>query len=153
MTTTKAASQKESLPIGVPSSTPTAAPAPVIYREFGSPRPLPLPNTSSLDSLLESLEADPDMADRMSKARKDMAATVYAEEPVTLSALRLAAGLSQAKLAEKVKSTQSHIAKIERGQNDPGTDLVARIAEALGVEESVAFQAIRNQLKTRAATR
>lgn len=150
MTTIKAASQKESLPLGVPSNTPSATPAAVIYREFAPPRPLPLPNALSLDSLLGEFESDPSMAQRMAKARKEMAETVYASDPDTLSALRLAAGLSQVQLAERVKTSQSHIAKIERGQNDPSTELVARIAEALGVEESVAFQAIRNQIRTRA---
>jgi ribosome-binding protein aMBF1 (putative translation factor) len=121
-----------------------------VYREFGPPRPLPLPNTSSFDSFLEEMEADPDMAGRMAEARKNMAATVYGSEPITLSALRLAAGLSQAQLAKKAQTSQPHIAKIERGQNDPSTDVIARIAQALGIDEVLAFQAIRNQLATRA---
>ena len=44
---------------------------------------------------------------------------------------RLAAGLSQTQLAEKIGTAQSHIALIEQGKNDPGTDLITRIAEAL----------------------
>lgn len=78
-----------------------------------------------------------------------MAATLYADESETLSALRLAAGLSQAQLAARACTTQPYIAKIERGQTDPGTDIIARIAQALGVDEAHTFRVIRNQLVSR----
>jgi predicted transcriptional regulator len=84
----------------------------------------------------------------MQQARKSLAETLYADEPETLSALRLAAGLSQAQLAEKAYTSQPHIARIERGQTDPGTDLIARIAAALGEDDMRVYRAIRNQLTT-----
>lgn len=148
MTTSTATSPAESLPIGAPSS-PSAPAGLVLYREFGAPRPLPLQNTISLDSLLGEFESDAGMAQHMAKARQDMAATLYADEPDTLSALRLAAGLSQAQLAARAQTTQPYIARIERGQTDPSTDLIARIAQALGVDEAHTFRAIRNQLASR----
>ena len=149
MTTSTARLPVESWPIGAPSSPSASSPAPVLYREFSAPRPLPLPNTVSLESLIEEFEADHEMVDRMAEARRQMAATVYAGESETLNALRLAAGLSQAQLASKVATSQSHIARIEHGQNDPSTDLIARIAQALGIDEIKVFQAIRNQRANR----
>ena len=148
MTTSTATSPIESLPIGAPSS-PSASAAPVLYREFSTSRPLPLLHTISLDSLVSEFESDSEMAEHMVKARRDMAATLYADEPETLSALRLAAGLSQAQLAARAHTTQPHIARIERGQTDPGTDIIARIAQALGADEAHTFRAIRNQLASR----
>src|SRR3990172_5617523 len=146
MTTSTATSPVESLPIGAPSS-PSAAP--VLYREFSTSRPLPLPHTISLDSLVSEFESDSEMAKHMVKARRDIAATLYADEPETLSALRLAAGLSQAQLAARADTTQPYIARVERGQTDPGTDMRARSAQALGADEAHTFRAIRNQLASR----
>lgn len=148
MTTSTATSPAEFLPIGAPSS-PSASAAPVLYREFSTSRPLPLPHTISLDSLVSEFESDSEMAKHMVKARRDIAATLYADEPETLSALRLAAGLSQAQLAARADTTQPYIARIERGQTDPGTDIIARIAQALGADEAHTFRAIRNQLASR----
>ena len=148
MITSTAISPAEFFLIGAPSS-PSAPAGLVLYREFSIPGPLPLPNTLSLDSLLGEFESDSEMAEHMVKARRDMATTLYADEPETLSALRLAAGLSQAQLAARAHTTQPHIARIERGQTDPGTDIIARIAQALGADEAHTFRAIRNQLASR----
>lgn len=144
MTTLTANSQKESPPIGEVSS-PASSRGKLFFAEFSAARPLPLPNTVSLDSLLSEFEAEPAMAAQMQQARRNLGALIYSDEPETLSALRLSAGLSQAKLAMLVGTSQPHVARIEGGQTDPGTDVIARIAIALGVDEPKAFSAIRLQ--------
>jgi ribosome-binding protein aMBF1 (putative translation factor) len=121
----------------------------VLWREFDVQRPLPLPNTQSLSSVLARYSGDPQKAKYMEEARKKIAQTVYQDEPSTLSALRLSKGLSQMQLAALAGTTQPYIARVERGQADPGTDMIARIASALDVDAAIAFQAIRNQVKTR----
>lgn len=149
MTTSTAISLKEFLPTGTPSS-PTSSPgAVVVYQEFSVARSLPLPNTTSLGALINKFESDPAMAARMAQARQKLAVDLYSDEPETLSALRLATGLSQAQLAARASTTQPYIAKIEAGRADPSTDMIARIAQALGVDEALAYRAIRNQLATR----
>ena len=149
MTTSTAPLPSESLPTGVPCS-PKSNPAAWIYRfEFSAPRPLPLANSIGVDALVREVEADARKAAFMQQARKRLADTLYADESETLSALRLAAGFSQAQLAEKAATSQPHIARIERGQTDPGTDLIARIASALGIDDMRVYRAIRNQLATR----
>lgn len=148
MTTSTAPLPSESLPTGAPSS-PKSNPTALIYEfEFSAPRPLPQPGSVNVDALVKEAEADTTKASYMQQARKRLAATLYADEPETLSALRLVAGYSQAQLADKASTSQPHIARIERGQTDPGTDMVARIAKALGVDEMRVYRAIRKQLET-----
>ena len=149
MTTLPAISPKESLPIGVPSEVRTGSSAPVFYREFCATRPIPLANSVRLESLLSEFESEPEMLVEMSQARRQLASTLYKDEPETLSALRLAAGLSQAQLAKLVETSQPHVARIERGVTDPGTEMIARIAHALNIDEITAFRAIRLQLSSR----
>lgn len=85
------------------------------------------------------------MVSALERARKHLAITLYASESNTLTALRLSAGLSQARLAQLIGTSQSHVARIEGGQTDPGTEVIAKMAMALGVDEHKAFQAIRHQ--------
>lgn len=144
-----ATSQSESLLIGTPSSPAAASISEVVFQEFGTSRPLPLPNTRSLASLVTEFEADPEMAQHLTEARQNLAVELYADEPETLSALRLAAGLSQAQLAERVGTYQPYIVRLERGQADPSTDMIARLARALGVDDEQAFRSVRNQRATR----
>lgn len=148
MTTLTATSAAESLPIGAPSS-PASSRSDVVYREFCAARPIPLSNTTALGSLVRKYEADPVKAEYLARARQKIARELYPNGPETLSTLRLARGLSQARLADIVGTSQSHIARVELGRMDPSTDLVARIATALDVDGPVAFAAIRNQRAVR----
>ncbi len=134
----------------VPDANAVASPsALVIYREFSAPRPLPISNTVSIGDLVEEFSADPGMAAAIVTARQNLAKTLYSDEIDSLSALRLLAGLSQSQLAERVGTSQSHIARIEAGQTDPSTDVISRIAKSINIDDGVAFSAIRKQLLTR----
>jgi DNA-binding XRE family transcriptional regulator len=132
--------------IGVTSRVASAALcAEVVYREFGPTRPLPIANTGSLQSLIDEFEGDPEFTSQMDSARRDLAESFYADEASTLTVLRLRAGMSQAKLAEGANTTQPYIARIERGQLDPGTEMIDRLALALGQSPDRVFLAIREQ--------
>jgi len=151
MTTSRAISADASSLIGAPSS-PGTNEAQVIQWAFHAPRALPLPGTVSLGSLVDELETDPAMAHHMADARRALGPLIYGTEAhPSMCALRLSAGLSQQQLAQRVGTSQSHIARIERGNNDPTTDMVARIANALGVGEDVAFVGVRGQRLNRHA--
>jgi ribosome-binding protein aMBF1 (putative translation factor) len=121
----------------------------VIFGQFNAPRPLPLQDTVSLSSLISEMDNDVEMAQHMAQARRELSTSIYADEPESLSSLRLNAGLSQSQLAELVLTSQPHIARIERGQTDPGTDVIARIAHALNLDETRVYCAIRYQITTR----
>ncbi len=56
--------------------------------------------------------------------------------PGNLRRLRLAAGLTQAQLAELAQSTDATISRIERGRFGPSQDLLQRLAVAIGGTES-----------------
>ena len=50
-----------------------------------------------------------------------------------LRELRLARGLSQVELAQQAEVTSNYISRLEGGGAAPGIDLVARLAQSLGV--------------------
>src|SRR5450830_1463788 len=118
MMTLQAKSTKESLVIGTPSDAPKSVRSDIIYLEINAAKPFPIPNTTSIDDLLKEFEADAEMASAMATARKTIANTLYSDNAVTFSAIRLAAGLSQDQLAQKSMTSQSHIARIEAGKTD-----------------------------------
>ena len=53
---------------------------------------------------------------------------------------RTAAGLSQAQLARRMKTSQSYIARIEGGQVRPSTDALERFAQATGTRLRIVFE-------------
>lgn len=144
MTTSTATLLKGSLTTGDPSS-PTSSAGQVIHAEFSAARPFPIPNTVSLESVISDFESDLEMAAAMQQARRELVYSLYGGEQETLATLRLAVGLSQAKLAKMVGTSQPHIARIECGRADPGTEMIAKLATALAVSEQRAFTAIRQQ--------
>ena len=116
----------------------------VLVRQFFPAPPPAIGRTRSLRAVLAKRESDPKFSPYLVEARRRLARDAFPDAGKrSLQGLRLAAGLSQTQLAEKVGTAQSHIALIEQGKNDPGTDLIVRIAEALAVESEVVFSSIR----------
>ncbi|MBB2930991.1 helix-turn-helix domain-containing protein [Paraburkholderia silvatlantica] len=58
---------------------------------------------------------------------------MFASKPDSIAAARLRAGLSQAKLAEAIGTSQSHIAKIEAGKVQIQFATAAQLADALKI--------------------
>ena len=58
----------------------------------------------------------------------------------TLIEARTAAGLSQAQLARRMKTSQSYIARIEGGKVRPSTDALERFAEATRTRLRILFE-------------
>ena len=54
-----------------------------------------------------------------------------------IAAARIASGLTQAQLADKVGVAAQHIGRWERGERKPKIDALMRIAHALGCDVSV----------------
>lgn len=111
--------------------------------EFGVAATRPLKGSVTLSDFVAELEADETMALHLQEARKSLSPVL--DSKLSLRQLRLATGLSQAKLGAAAGITQSHIARIESGSCDPGTETVAKLAHAIGVEDVEVFRAIRNQ--------
>lgn len=53
---------------------------------------------------------------------------------------RAAAGLTQAELAERMKTTQSVVARLESGRSQPSTRTLQKLAAATGTRLSIRFE-------------
>lgn len=58
---------------------------------------------------------------------------------------RLRAGLSQAELARRMKTTQSTIARLESGRGKPSTRTLDRFAKATGHRLKITFEPMRQR--------
>jgi ribosome-binding protein aMBF1 (putative translation factor) len=58
---------------------------------------------------------------------------------------RARAGLSQAELAKRMKTTQSAVARLESGRGLPSTRTLARFARATGHRLKVSFEPVRKR--------
>jgi ribosome-binding protein aMBF1 (putative translation factor) len=58
---------------------------------------------------------------------------------------RQRAGLSQAQLAKRMKTTQSTIARLESGRGLPSTRTLARFAKATGHRLKISFEPVRKR--------
>ena len=126
--------------VAPPPSTTTAE---VYFHSFEVVGSRPLPGGVSVDEFVRQVEAKPGMSEALARARARLAADI--EQVETLRRLRLAAGLSQARLAERAGTTQAQIALIESGARDPQTDMITRLAQALDAQPARVFDAIRAQ--------
>ena len=57
-----------------------------------------------------------------------------------LIAARVSAGLTQAQLARRMKTTQSVVARLEGGRVHPSTRTLGRIAQATGTRLRISFE-------------
>jgi transcriptional regulator with XRE-family HTH domain len=64
------------------------------------------------------------------------------EEEFALIEARARAGLSQAQLAKRMKTTQSAIARLESGRAKPSTRTLQRFAEATGHRLKITFEPV-----------
>ena len=58
---------------------------------------------------------------------------------------RARAGLSQAQLAKRMKTTQSTIARLESGRGRPSTRTLSRFAKATGHRLKISFEPVRKR--------
>lgn len=56
---------------------------------------------------------------------------------------RMRAGLSQAQLAKRMKTTQSTIARLESGRGRPSTRTLSRFAKATGHRLKISFEPVK----------
>jgi DNA-binding XRE family transcriptional regulator len=74
-------------------------------------------------------------------ARNEISATFYPEGN-SLAALRLKAGLSQRGLADIIGTTQSYIARLEKGENNPGRLIMNQLCKALHIDMNTLNEAL-----------
>lgn len=90
-------------------------------------------NCTDIDDLVEGYEQDPEARKLLQEARQWLAGA-DAERGKPMRALRLRAGLSQANVAERIGTSQSHYARIENGKGGSvHLSTAMRIADVLQV--------------------
>ncbi|MGA2252069.1 helix-turn-helix domain-containing protein [Terracidiphilus sp.] len=92
--------------------------------------------TIPFDEIKAELLADPEI-----KAEYDALAPEF-EIAAELLRARLKAGLSQAELAARMKTSQSSIARLESGQTLPSTKTLLRFAQATGTRVQMRLQSV-----------
>lgn len=113
----------------------------VITHEFSVPPMLPMKGGRALRDVMKRVEAKPAMAALLADARRNLAKEMGIDSR-SFRMLRLQSGLSQTKLAERARVTQSYVARVEAGSVDPGTEMIVRLSEALGAPAEKVFVAI-----------
>lgn len=108
-------------------------------------KPVRRSNGVDIDDWVAELEQDGEWRAALAEGRQWVADTFYAGEGDTVCALRLRKGLSQAGLAALMGTSQSHIARIERGREDVALSTLRRLSDALGVTLDALDQALRRQ--------
>ena len=63
---------------------------------------------------------------------------------IEVAKARTRAGLSQAELARRMKTTQSTIARLESGRGLPSTRTLGRFAKATGHRLKISFEPVKN---------
>lgn len=119
-----------------------SAPPNVFFAEFGEKRPKAPAGALDIDDLIAEFEQDSGAAAAIQAGRQWVADEFYKDEPTSIRALRLKKGLSQAQLASAIGTSQSHVARIERGTEDLRASTIARLAAPLGLQPEELFKLI-----------
>ena len=98
-----------------------------------------------IGELLNRWSKDTDRRAAIERARSWVADTFHSEDGVTVRTLRLKKGWSQTQLAKELGTSQSHVARIERGTENIAIDTCRRLCVALGIDMNTLDGALRQQ--------
>ncbi len=98
------------------------------------------------DKIAERKSKDPKFEARLRKAAEGFLPLAETDDgKVTMTSLRIAAGLTQTELAQKTNSRQPNISALEAGQRDnPNRDTMRLLCAALSCDMNTLDQAIEN---------
>lgn len=105
----------------------------IVFADYGSPPVIPK-NSLAIDDFVSQLEADPERKAALVAARGRLARKTTTDNDISIRALRLRAGLSQAGLAAAVGTSQPHIARLEAGSAEPTLETCRKLSRALQVD-------------------
>lgn len=114
----------------------------VFFLALEESRPESPAGVMDLDDLITEFEQDPAAKTAIRNGRKWVAGEFYRDGPAGIRALRLERGLSQVQLARAMGTSQSHVARIERGTEDLRTSTIVRLAPLLGLQPEDLFRLI-----------
>lgn len=108
------------------------------------PPPIPARHTTIRD-LVGQWEQDPNKRSMLEEGRRWVARTFYGEEGDTVRTLRLRKGWSQTRLAEALGTSQSHVARIERGTENLTIETCRKLGMVLDVDMNTLDAMLRRQ--------
>lgn len=115
------------------------------YEEFANP-PVAIPKKyTAITDIVRELERTEQGRVAMEDARKWIGETLHSEEDMTVRSMRLKKGWSQIQLARKLGTSQSHIARIERGSENLYIDTCRRLCDVFKIDMNMLNQALQNQ--------
>lgn len=100
---------------------------------------------TSIRELMGQWEQDKGKRIALEEGRRWIADTFYGEDGDTVRTLRLKNGWSQTRLAEALGTSQSHVARIERGTENLTIETCRKLAMALGIDLNMLDQVLRRQ--------
>lgn len=103
------------------------------------------PNCRPISEVAAEWAQDEQRRQMLAEARQWLANTFHGQDGDTVRALRLRRGWSQSQLAEAIKTSQSHVARIERGTENVTIQTCRRLCAALGIDMNTLDQALRRQ--------
>jgi len=90
--------------------------------------------TKSIDAIVSEWEKDPALTKHFVNARTALSQKLKTKGESSLRTLRLSKGWSQEQLAKEIGSSQSHIARIERGTENITIETCRKLSDALEVD-------------------
>jgi ribosome-binding protein aMBF1 (putative translation factor) len=99
-------------------------------------------NFVDIDDLVAREESTPEGKAGIERARLELAKEMQRKSGTTLKGLRLSKGLSQARLAVLMDTSQPYIARLEAAGADPQVSTIIRFAAALGIDPHEALDAV-----------
>ena len=115
------------------------------FEEFTSPPPAAPTRHSTVSDLVAEWEQDAQGHATLQEGRQWVADAFYTEDGDTVRTLRLRKGWSQTRLADMVATSQSHIARIERGTENVSIQTCRKLARALEIDLNTLDQALKRQ--------
>lgn len=100
---------------------------------------------STIEDLVSEWTQDPATHSELEEGRRWVADQFYGQDGETVRSLRLSKGWSQTQLADRLSTSQSHVARIERGTENLAIQTCRKLADALEIDLNRLDQALRRQ--------
>lgn len=115
------------------------------FEAYTATQPQAPANHSSIGQLVGKWEKDGEHRAALEEGRRWVADAFYGEGGDTVRSLRLHKGWSQTSLAEELGTSQSHVARIERGTENLTIETCRKLSSALEIDLNTLDQALKRQ--------
>jgi len=132
---------------GVGCEATSVAPPCVIFQleDYANPKFEAPSNHTAINDLVGTWSKNEQRRAALEQARQWVADSFHGEDGDTVRTLRLRKGWSQTQLATALGTSQSHVARIERGTENLAIETCRRLCVALGINMNTLDEALRRQ--------